>query len=206
MAASAKSPVIGSVGSEFVEQTVIDHSPHTENTVLLRSCNYTGAVLLEGERELITLNLRNLSEFLTNRGVTVKAWTFFSGQLPGAEMLFQASAGPDDVLDLVVAQSIFEDLKDRDKEILHAQMNEEPWSLSVDAAVKANRQVVYITDDWSRLITELNERGETVSTNMDGLLSWNYSVLFAAGAGESVKFGAHLVVSLERFSGMRVEK
>jgi len=156
-------------GSDFVlTPTYVDGKTRsaltTENGQLVSRMGTTRELLVTGPRRLVTSNLRTLSKALTDSGITVKAWSFYSGKLPGAEMIFQGELGPEDVFELEFMPSFLELLETRQQKLAeHGLMRSSEIKFNgerteFEAVVRAGFHEVWLVDDWDSLDKELRKR------------------------------------------------
>lgn len=156
-------------GSEFVlTPTYVDGKTRsalaTENGQLVSRMGTSRELVATGPRRLVTSNLRTLSKALTDSGVTVKAWSFYSGKLPGAEMIFQAELGPEDIFELEFMPSFLELLEARQQELADyglmrsSEIKFNGERTEFEAVVRAGLHEVWLVDDWDSLEKELRKR------------------------------------------------
>lgn len=164
-------PQLFELGSEFVlTPTLIADDARlayaTKHTQLFHLMTSENRLVVTGARKLVTSNFRNLSKAFAEAGVKVKAWSFFSGELPGAEMIYQARQEPDDAFELALTPSLREIFLER-VEMLKA---EELWR-SAEGGINngwsdfekvhaAGLDEVYLVDDWELLSEELKKRDD----------------------------------------------
>jgi len=172
-------PQLFEPGSEFVltPMLIADDARlayATKHTQLFHRMTSENRLVVSGERKLVTSNFRNLSKAFTDAGVKVKAWSFFSGELPGAEMIYQARQEPDDAFELALTLSLREIFLER-VEMLKA---EELWR-SAEGGInngwsdfekvhEAGLDEVYLVDDWELLSEELKKRDDYEATGDGG--------------------------------------
>lgn len=171
MASVPYAPQLFEPGSDFfLTPTLIADDARlayaTKDTQVLSRMTSQDRLLVSGPRQLVTPNLRNLSKVFTDAGVKVKAWSFFSGELPGAEMVYQARLEPDDVLDLAVVPSLREIFLERVEmlkskglwEAVQGGLNN-GWG-DFEKIHRAGLDEVFIVDDWELLADELKKRDD----------------------------------------------
>lgn len=145
---------------------------YTQEAQLLFEFGEGGARVVHGSQALITANLKNLSEYLTNIGVEVMAWSFFSGELPGAVMIHQAEQEPEDVLALAGSQSFEELYVERASQETLSLRPDQLWqSMVTDLRFKHPTKRAYLVDDWLSLREELESR--------EPITAWGHSALGA---------------------------
>jgi len=169
-------PMIGEPGSDYY----IGENPHhgyveynyTQEAQLLFEFGYGGARVVHGSQKLIAANLKNLSEYLVANGVEVKAWSFFSGELPGAEMIHQAKQEPEDVLALAGSKSFEELYVERASEQTLSMRRDQLWqSMVTNLRSKLPTKRAYLVDDWLALREDLESR--------KSITAWGHSALGA---------------------------
>lgn len=149
---------LGKAGSAYVDHGV-SATPRQKYTQYGQLINHrhTASGFVFGSRKLIATNLRNFSQYLVAHGVKVKAWSFFSGELPGAEMLYQAKQEPEDVVELAVAPLFDETLDVRARDFLRLGLG----STSIPARLIDNgMRTIYLVDDYPAFEAEMLTRGE----------------------------------------------
>lgn len=192
-------------GSEFVISSnyVEDDTRETlitQDTRLLSHLTSKQEIAVSGPRKLVTANLRNLSKAFTELGVSVKAWSFFSGELPGAEMIYQGRQEPEDVFELAVFPSLRELMTARQAVLReHGLMQsvangiDGEWA-DFEAIYKAGLREAYLVDDWTLLESELKKRYD-YSTDGNGdpgnLLTPDNCLFSSTGLGLNI-FAANL--------------
>lgn len=214
-------PMLGERGSAF--QSLSDsqwpyQSMYTEDAQLLRHWERSDTILVPGAPRLITANLRNLSEYLTLNDVSVKAWSFYSGDLPGAEMMLHPAHELDAVFELAEAPSFDELAPEREAKLELNGLRKDGMIDSFYSVLNAGLHEVYLVDDWPRLESEFEARkaaGLLVSefADLSALLAINRIALFAGlpngdGATWLAKFDSYRAyqVPLQEFDGVRMSK
>jgi len=154
-------PKLGEVGSAYV-----DHGAgyglrqeYTQAGQLIRHQHTVGG-LVSGSRSLIAANMRSFSEYFADHGAKIKAWSFFSGELPGAEMVYQAKQEPEDIVELAGAPLLDENLDARARDFLRLGLG----SASIPARLITNgMRTIYLIDDYPAFEAEMLSRGELSS-------------------------------------------
>jgi len=149
---------LGKAGSAYVDHGV-SATPRQEYTQYGQLINrrHTVSGFVFGSRKLIATNLRNFSQHLVAHGAKVKAWSFFSGELPGAEMLYQAKQEPEDVVELAGAPLLDENLDVRARDFLRLGLG----SMSAPTRlISSGMQTIYLVDDYPAFEAEMLTRGE----------------------------------------------
>jgi len=211
-------PRIGEPGSAFqvgepgANQGYTEHT-YTEEAQLLAEFGVGGARVVHGAQKLITANLRNLSEYLVASGVEVKAWSFFSGELPGAEMIHQAEQEPEDVLNLAGSRSFEELYVERaSDQTLHLDPAELWQNMVTQLRSKSVVKRAYLVDDWLALRDELESRKSITTwghTALGAMLFTERTQLFACVSEDtplpmtdySFPMATHRNMGLLRFEG-----
>lgn len=180
--------LLGEHGSDFEVQDDDDNRLQTyyysEQTQLLKHWDRADTVLVPGSVRLITANMRNLSECLVLNGVTVKAWSFFSGDLPGAEMMLRSKHELDAIFELAETLT-FEDLSpERDALLEENGFRDDQFIAPFQTVLDTGFHAAYLVDDWPKLEREFKNR-ESVGAlkhsfaSLSDLLAINHVTLFA---------------------------
>jgi len=172
-------PQLFEPGSEFVltPMLIADDTRLayvTKHTQLFHRMTSENRLVVTGARKLVTSNFRNLSKAFAEAGVKVKAWSFFSGELPGAEMVYQARQEPDDAFELALTPSLREIFLER----IEMLKSEGLWR-SAEGGINngwsdfekvhaAGLDEVYLVDDWDLLSEELKRRDDYEATGDGG--------------------------------------
>lgn len=167
MTAVPYAPRLLEPGSDFVvsENILNIYSRESWTTDKAQLVPYAGDTirkLISGPMKLVSDNLRNLSQVLTDRGVRVKAWSFHSGVLPGAEMMYVGSGELDDLLTITEAPSFAGELTKRFNELHEAGLlNKDERgrrTANHEQVYRAGLSEAYIVDDWSLFKNEMDAR------------------------------------------------
>lgn len=119
--------------------------------------------LIVGDQELIGENLKTLSLALAADGVQVKAWSFYSGNIPGAEMIYQAEQELEDIINVMEIPDLETMLEARRDELVSMGFISDvslDSGYAVDnlALMEASKLQAYLIDDWYLLVREFNSR------------------------------------------------
>lgn len=153
-----------------------DYVFYTQETAACREANNNRPTRLVGGRELLIANFRNLAVYLDAGGVKVRAWSFFSGELPYAEMMYQAKQDPEDVLDLAVIPSLSELRKERKLQFQEEKLHYRPYGLG---SVYENGAQVYLIDDMPSFEAEMMARRGFDARTTDALLKSGINFIYA---------------------------
>jgi hypothetical protein len=172
-----------------------------------------------GDDSLVSANFRNLSAKLTTEGIAVKAWSFFSGNLPGAEMIYEAKQEPEDVIAMTEFSSITELLPQRKRQLRDHNLLTRPYGPSQPeqtdqtAVKKAGLNEVYIIDDWAAFVREMASREvlftdeeltEAYETVYGVHPAFDYSIALFVGSKVPSKTKARFnIFMLESYEGLR---
>lgn len=164
LASPPYSPKIFEPGSEFVlTPTLVDDDSRlamaTENTQLVSAMGASSGRLVRGAKELVKANFKSLSQAFSEAGVPVKAWSFFSGELPGAEMMYVGEDGPEDILSVTESRGVAEVLEEKRIKLRSLGITKESngiddSSAELEDVVKAGLLEICIVDDWTKLLKE----------------------------------------------------
>jgi hypothetical protein len=220
-AKSMVKPLLGEHGSDFHVQDDNElqiHHVYTEDAQLLNYWDRSDTILAPGSTRLITANMRNLSEFLVLNGVTVKAWSFFSGDLPDAEMILRTRDELDAIFELAQTLS-FEDLSpEREAYLEENGFRDDEFIAPFQTVLEAGFHEAYLVDDWSRLEREFKSRESAgllkhSFATLSDLLAINQVSLFAGlpnsdGNAYYRQFQAYRAhkATLDEFDGKRVSR
>lgn len=167
MTAVPYAPSLLGPGSDFVvSENILNiysrESWATDKAQLVSCAGDTRRKLISGPMKLVSENLRNLSQVLTENGVRVKAWSFHSGVLPGAEMMYVGSGELDDLLTITEAPSFADELTKRFNQLHEAGLlNEDERgrrTANHEKVYRAGLSEAYIVDDWSLFQNEMDAR------------------------------------------------
>jgi len=190
----------------------------TDKAQLVSYAGDTRRKLVSGPMKLVSENLRNLSQALTDRGVRVKAWSFHSGVLPGAEMMYVGTGELDDLLTVTEAPSIGDESAKRFNQLQEAGLlyKDKYGGLYADSksVYLARLSEAYIVDDWTLLTNEMESRWRaegrpnaayaTTDRAAAGFISLDTSI-FAANVDPSSSFGLSIgeQTELKAYEGYR---
>jgi hypothetical protein len=186
----------------------------SEDHQILAAAALQYSIALKGSQELISSNLRTLSAKLSSEGIRVRAWSFFSGALPGAEMLYEAKDELEDVLYLSEFPSLLELLKVREQELIDAGVAIDYDRGGYNTVREAGLQEAYIIDDWDAFIREMRARDPLFSAEevkeahqaMDGLfLVHSSKIMFYFGGDPATRYYLDIgeILQLESYDGLR---
>lgn len=194
-------PKLGEPGSSFFSLNTGDWAGYKEYAylsdarILMEGDAGDRARVIYGSQKLVTANLKNLSKYLTTRGFEVKAWSFFSGELPGADMIFQAKQEPDDVLELAGTPSMEELYLERADEAVRVATPIELWSnFSSKLRDDSPTERFYLVDDWLALQADQAARPSLTNWGHDSIgamLVSERTRLFAGVRQDTQKSAAH---------------
>lgn len=151
-------PRLGEAGSVYVDDPSSrgTRQEYTQAGQLIRH-QHTVNGFVSGSRALIGANMRSFSEYFADRGSKIKAWSFFSGELPGAEMVYQAKQEPEDIVELAGSPLLDENLDVRARDFLGLGLR----STSIQARLITNgMRTIYLVDDYPAFQAEMLSRGE----------------------------------------------
>lgn len=187
----------------------------TENTQLVSAMGSPKGEIVKGSKELVKANFKSLSRAFSEIGVPVKAWSFFSGKLPGAEMMYVGEDGPEDILTVTEARGVAEVLEDKRMKLRSLGITRESNGVDdsyaeLEDVLNAGLLDICIIDDWAALLKELNSRVPEVralgnpytSPNLYPLRGGALGTLFFI-AGKTPPFTLLSDFKLESFSGYR---
>lgn len=162
------SPKFFEPGSEFIlTPTLTDDDSRlamaTENTQLVSAMGSPKGMIVRGSRELVKTNFKSLSRAFSEAGIPVKAWSFFSGILPGAEMMYVGEDGLEDILTVTEARGVAEVLEAKRIKLRSLGITSESNGIDdsyadLEAVLEAGLLDICMVDDWPALLKELNSR------------------------------------------------
>lgn len=168
LASPPYAPKLFAPGSEYVvstslSQLICREVLYTQHTQLVGRQWPSRRVIVDGDIKLAIMNFRNYSKALTSLGTPVKAWSFHSGVLPGAEMMYLGTRELDDIFAVTEMEGLSSQLTTRFKSLwnqglLKQKADHSGYHTDLRSAFYAGIKEVYIIDDWVLFSREIEAR------------------------------------------------